>query len=110
MNPELSKALTDLALRLGTSADKFFPMLVAKAKLDATLAVWGFGIGAVLGFAVIALLIYAVIKWEWDEITLVPLAITATITVIFLCCSIGSIGDYRYPEAAALQSLVHCTN
>lgn len=106
MNPELSKALADLAVRLGTSADKLFPLLVAKAKLDATIVMWGCGIGALLGMALIALLIYAVIKWEWDEITLFSLLITAVVTVILVCASIGSIGNYRYPEAAALQSLV----
>ena len=105
MNLNLSDALAQLAQKLGTTADRVFPMLVAKAKFDALLCMWVFGSVAVLGLAVVVFLIYAVVAWDWDDITFLPIGLTALLVVVFSILAVSGISDYRYPEASALQSL-----
>ena len=106
MTPELANALAKLALQLGTTADRVFPMLVQKTKFEAALCIWGFGAGAFIGICFIVFLVYALIEWDWDEMTWMTVGITTLFVVIFTIISLGSISDYRYPEAAAIQSLV----
>jgi hypothetical protein len=107
MNPELQNTLAMLAQKFGTSVEHLYPMLVAKAKLDAVLCVYGFGFLTILGVAVVTFLIYALAKWDWDEIVFVPILITVLLVVIFACLSVGNISNYRYPEAAAIHSLLN---
>ena len=106
MNPELQNTLAMLAQKFGTSVEHLYPILVAKAKMDAALCVYGFGLLTILGIAVVVFLIYAVVKWKWDEITFMPMGIIAALVLLFGCLSVGNISDYRYPEAAAMQKIL----
>ena len=103
MNPELQNTLAMLANKMGTTSERLWPLLVAKAKFEA----WACLIGG-LGFT--ALFVFAsVLCWrkrdDWDSEP--GTFIFGLIAIIPLIIALAAIGDAAYPEAAALQSLFH---
>ena len=112
MTPELQNTLAMLAQKLGTSVEHLWPILVAKTKIDAGIGIIWMG---VLGFtmALIAWQAFKELHKKHDFCSDAPLgwgllmAITGISACVLLSCAVCTIGDFIYPEAAAIQGLIH---
>ena len=112
MTPELQNTLAMLAQKLGTSVEHLWPILVAKTKIDAGVGIIWMGL---LGVAM------AFISWgafkelrkehgTWSDAPFgygLLMGISGIAACVLLSCSVCSIGDFIYPEAAAIHSLIH---
>ena len=105
MNPELQNVIADLARKLGTTAEKLFPILVARERLGAAVGL----LVSCIFIAVFALAIW--ICWEnredWQEGSFFGIFAAFIIMGFFLIIAVNSFPNYFYPEAAAIYSLMH---
>lgn len=106
MTPELSNVLAELAKKLGTSAEHLWPILVARARFDAAMAI----VFCVLIVAVLTAFILKAIKamkeeddrLDWPTGSL----ISGALIVIFVACAFGATVNFVYPEVAALKTIL----
>lgn len=108
MNPDLSRTLAELASKLGTTADRLWPVLVAQAKLSALIAMWA--TGSVEVFAILLLIFFTWLLFAKDSDTSLGVGgilITLVVLVVVGFITCDTYVDYRFPEAAALQRLLH---
>lgn len=109
MTPELSNTLAQLANKLGVSAERLWPILVAREKTE---ALFGLGFSVLCGVAAVLLAFKARRSIRKDrggpsEVTFFSISGSAVLSIIFLVGSIGSYVDYKYPEIAAVKTLLH---
>lgn len=113
MSPELSNTLNQLAQKLGTSVEKLWPILVERARLQATINLWLISLGIFAGFMMFGWSIHRVTRKEYDliEDPIMPLSIISIcLGLIFILCIPmelpRNVLDYKFPEVAALRGLV----
>ena len=108
MTPELSNALAQLAAKLGVSVEILWPTLVAHARLDAISLLVGSSIMAILAFIGATKAIKGGHNSKYDDGAFYFLG--ALLIVIGIFCfgfALSSISDCIYPQASALQTLLH---
>lgn len=113
MTPELQNTLAILAQKLGTSIDHLWPVLVAKAKVDAGIGIiWMGSLGLAMAFISLEAYKKLVQKErpyanDADFGLSLLMAICGIATCVLLSCSVSCISDFIYPEAAAIHSLMN---
>lgn len=103
MTPEISKALAELANKLGTSVEYLWPLMVKHALVTSVTTL------VVCSIITIACLIaahwsYKIFKEEGDCLGLMFGA--ALVAVMFASVALSCIPDIIVPEAAAIKSLL----
>lgn len=110
MTPELSNVLAALAQKLGTSAEHLWPLLVARARLDAAM---GITFSAVIGITSVVVIILSAKAYkrerEWSDVN-PGWALSGIIACVLVVVCLGCIGDgitnLVYPEVAALKTII----
>jgi hypothetical protein len=113
MNPELQNILAMLALKLGTSVEHLFPILVSHARTEAITSI----IFGMVGMIPVILCLRWALKilkgdgslncsdlFPFACMTAIVGGVAAIILPIMVACSVP---DVLYPEATAIQSLFH---
>jgi len=103
MSPNLQDTLNAIAQKLDTTADRVFPMLVAKARLDAWICI---SLGTIFVALGIVVSIWFYRLWKHDDDYLPGLIITPIVIIPLSMLIWMNISNAIYPEAAAIQSIV----
>ena len=109
MTPEISRALAELANKLGTSVEYLWPMMV---KHEVATSVAGL-IACLLVAAALFFSAYRMLRFFMSDkyvmeldFELALVGMVAILGVVFVCISLGEIPDIIVPEAAAIKSLL----
>lgn len=103
MNPQLQETLNALAIKLGTTVERIYPMVIAKIKLDAWVYI---SVGIILTSLSIIGSGFCFKKWlgKDDDNDYAPgawiLIVLSVLASMFIWCNIS---DIVYPEVSAFH-------
>ena len=104
MTPEISKALAELANKLGTSVEYLWPLMV-KHEVATSVTVMVAGLILSIGLFFIAYKLYRNTRDDYYSDTF-PAIVVACLGLILAVFSLAEIPDIIVPEAAAIKSLL----
>ncbi len=105
MNPEVTKLLSDLAAKLGTTIEYLWPKLVGHAQAEATAWFWVFIIaGSILLLAALTCFLWSAFG-EGDEGSFFGALVATVLCALAFLGSATQYADRRFPEAVAIHRL-----
>lgn len=105
MTPEISKALAELANKLGTSVEHLWPLMV---KHEVATSVTALVAGSIfsIGLFFLAYKLYRYTSDDGDGVFDFPVIMAACLGLMLAVFSLAEIPDIIVPEAAAIKSLL----
>ena len=103
MTPEISKALAELANKLGTSVEYLWPMMVKHEVATSVTTLVACSVISIAGFFA-AYKLYRLI--EKNEEVVLPMLLSALLGLCLMPFGLAEIPDIVVPEAAAIKSLL----
>lgn len=105
MNPEVTKLLSDLASKLGTTIEYLWPKLVGHAQAEATAWFWVFVLmGSLLVIAAAACFLYLLLG-DGEEGSFFGGILCIGISLVVFLGAATQYADKRFPEAVAIHRL-----
>lgn len=106
MNPEVTKLLSELAAKMGTTIEYLWPKLVGHAQAEATVLFWGLTIlGGLILLAALACFLWGLFG-DGDEGSFFGAIIATLLCVLAGIGAASQYADKRFPEAAVIQKLL----